>query len=200
MDKLDFHIVALPKAGDLKKLNELRDYFYLNDFRYTNKPNKSDAHLTLAQGTCEGQQVEELKAQSELALKNWEPFKINYTKITSDRRGPVTGKCEHDNCWVALLFDDEILKSLSKEIDSVLRGQNYSTTTEYSSKIISELYNGRELQREVIANHINLCNHCRPEKAEEAVKLIEESVPKEITLDRVAFRRTDATLSWIIDL
>jgi hypothetical protein len=200
VDKLGFHIVALPRQDILNKLNDLRDYFYLNNFRFTNKPNKSDAHITLVQGTCEKSQIEELKVHFEHTLDNWKPFQVSYTKVTSDRRGPVADKCEYDNCWVALLFDDEDLKRLGREADSVLREQNVSTTAEYTSKILSGLYIGRELQRDVIANHINLCNHCRPEKASEVVELIEKVVPKDIAIDRIAFRRTDATLSWVIDL
>lgn len=200
MNKIDFYIVALPKADDIEKLNKLRNYFYVNNFRYANKPNKSDAHITLAQGICEEFQIDSLRSIFESSIKNWKPFKVSYTRITSDKRGPVPGKCEYENAWVALLFDDQRLRKLSEQIDSVLDEQKMSVTSEYVSKIVTDLYSGENLNREVIANHINLCNYCRPEKAKEAVALIENKAPKEITIDRIAYRMADASLAWIIDI
>ncbi|MFA5776684.1 MAG: hypothetical protein WC988_03985 [Patescibacteria group bacterium] len=40
----------------------IRDYFYLNSSRYKNKPNASDAHLSLAEGRCKAEKVDRLRA------------------------------------------------------------------------------------------------------------------------------------------
>lgn len=200
MNKVDFHIVALPKSEDLRKLNDLRNYFYSNSFRFSNEPTKSDTHITLAQGSCNKTQIPDLKERIMRELTTCKPFNISYTRVTKDERMPVAGKCNFSSYWIALLFDDKNLKRLGKEIDTILKEKGMSTTAEYISKILSDLHKGQKLQKEVIANHINLCNYCRPEKADEAVELIVKSVTKEITIDRIAFRRTDASLSWIIDI
>jgi hypothetical protein len=41
-----------------------------------------------------------------------------------------------------------------------------------------------------IANHINLCNRCRPEKVAEAKVYIAERIPPQITFDRLIVRNT----------
>ena len=46
---MSYTIVALPKDEYLIKLNTIKNYFYLNNFRYTIKTCQENAHITLLQ-------------------------------------------------------------------------------------------------------------------------------------------------------
>ena len=46
---MSYTVVALPEDSYLKQLNAIKNFFYLNNFRYTIKPCQENAHITLLQ-------------------------------------------------------------------------------------------------------------------------------------------------------
>ncbi|MFA5776683.1 MAG: hypothetical protein WC988_03980 [Patescibacteria group bacterium] len=57
---------------------------------------------------------------------------------------------------------------MSQSIDGFLKDTGKSTTAEYISRIRDGIHKGNASKDGVIANHINLCNYCRPEKSNDA--------------------------------
>ncbi len=199
MENIKFTIVSLPSEPTFSTLNLLKSYFYLNDFRFKNKPNNSVVHLTLCEGSCLENQIKEIEGLVFTEIKNSQPITSNYKRVTADIRGPVKDKCDFENAWISILFDDENLLNLSNRIDDILKKLNVSSTSEYIKKILENVENTNK--NNVIANHINICNYARPEKALEAKEKIESSIKKEIVFDKIAFRYDNTgELAWILDL
>lgn len=199
MNQIKFAIIAIPEITILTKLNNLKKYFYTNSFRYENKSNITDVHVTLASGICDETDIENIKKGISKTIKKYKPIKTKYLNVTNERRGPVQGKCEFDNVWVAFLFDDPLLKKLAIDIDSYLVSKDISITEEYINSIKS-FYNNKIDKEFIIANHMNLCNYCRPEKSEEAKRLIEKIMLSEIIFDHVALRLKSGSHAWEISL
>ncbi len=193
-------IVALPEKNTLGALNELKNYFGTLGFTYKNKASTSDVHLSLAEVLCDLGDVEVMRTELAKAVADVAPISSKYTEIMNEKRGPIPGKCEYENCWVAVLFEDAGLQDLSAVVDACLVSLGKSTTGEYISRIQDGIYHGNNTTETVIANHMNLCNYCRPEKSEEAREMIIRSIPPEITFDRIALRLPDGSHAWEIDL
>ena len=79
---MKYTLVAIPQDNILKKINEIRNYLYLNDFRYKNRPLKDDSHITLAQVEINDvQSIDAIKDQFALILKGQLKLQIKYKKI-----------------------------------------------------------------------------------------------------------------------
>lgn len=199
MEPIKFTIIALPSEPTFSVLNSLKSFLYLNNFRFKNKPNNSVVHLTLCEGKCSEAEIDQLNKLISIELKGVNQIVCKYERVTADTRGPVKDKCEFDNSWVSILFNNDLLKKLSLDIDNILIKSNVSTTSEYIERILENVENTDKSN--VIANHMNICNYAKPDKAVEAKEMIVSKIPQEIIFDRVAFRYdTTGELAWIISL
>jgi hypothetical protein len=51
-----------------------------------------------------------------------------------------------------------------------------------------------------LANHMNICNYAKSEKAQEIVRLSTQRMPKMMSIDKVALRNFNGRNEWIIQL
>jgi hypothetical protein len=197
----EFTIVALPEEKTLQRLNDVRKKFYSEGFRYIDKPSESDAHITLASGVSNYDVFEKIKTDLTTLLKEYKSFSISWANIVNETT-PPNSKCKFAYNWVALIFDDQSLRDFSNEINFYLQNQNISQTDRYV-KNIENINFSRKSTIETygdIANHMNLCNYCKPEKATEAENIINEKIPKTFLIDRIALRLKDGRHAWEINL
>jgi hypothetical protein len=200
MAKIKFTIVALPEKSQLETLNTLRNNFYTNDFRYKNKTNTSDAHLSLAEGICNEEDISKVKEVVSTVIREFKPISTKYLKVTNDLRGPIEGKCEYDNAWISILFESDELQTLSKAIDLALKQLGISTTEEYIKNIHEGIFANKVKPSTVIANHINICNYCRPKMANEAQQLVKQKIPQTFIFNRIGFRYKSGQHAWELEL
>lgn len=129
-------------------------------------------------------------------ISDIQPFEVSYTEITNFSRKP-NNKCPYEYRWVALLFNDYNLKNFAIKSNALLKSLNLYATDMYFTHI-KDVDPG--VTKEEIANHMHMCNYCRPDKAEEAVKIVREKVPQNFTVDKVAYRNADGSLGWVLIL
>jgi hypothetical protein len=180
-------VVALPENNTLRELNSLRKLLYTTGFRYTSKLSNYDAHVTLAEGFCIDRDYDSVKIELLNLVKRLLPISTPYLRVTNECRSPVPGKCEYESAWVSVVFDSRDLKKLSQTLDKSLLKRGLSSTAEYISRVNQEALHSNSKIVNVTANNMNVCNLCRPEKAEEARNLVIQKLPKNIVFDKVDF-------------
>ena len=129
-------------------------------------------------------------------LKDTDCFRVEYDHIT-DTIHPASEKYPDGSAWVALYFKDSNLQNLAKLIDEYLIDKGISLTKEYVKALgldpEIDLYSK-------IADHMNLCNYARVERAEEARKYVLKNAPKSFLIDTVALRNEVGEIVWEIKL
>lgn len=180
-------INLLPSEADDALLTDLKHYFYSNDFKYVRKGIPSRPHLTIAKFS---------------QPNDWASFVAELTQLL-EQRGRITAKIDRianeitktqpypeGEGWVALVFNDSDIQSLYYAIDELLGRHGINGNSSYINAI--RAIKGDHLTTfDCIANHINLCNHCKPGKVTEATQYIEGKVPESITFDRIIIRRAN---------
>ncbi len=183
-----YTLVALPEINTKNKLNKLKEYFYTHDFRYYNKNEISDVHLTLSKVLINESQEQLLKNLIVNLIKDSKPFEVTPQTISTEIK-PPSNKYPHGHAWISMLFKDEQLKILFNKIDQFLTKNNWNGNQEYVQKI-QEIENNFNLTaNDCIANHLNLCNYARPDMAEKAKQLINQEAPKQFLIDTIALRK-----------
>ncbi len=177
-----YHIVAIPKKEDLEIINNLRNYIYQNDFRFKNKPLGSDTHMTIAEADIDDTHIDILKKK---LLDNIEalPFSLGEDEwvLTREDKGP-NYKQENPYTWIALKFPKR--EALFREVESVIEDMEINRNQEYIS-------NARKIENkedEYIANHVNLSNYTRREKADECWEYFNQNLPKKMEFNVLALR------------
>ena len=182
MQNEDAYIITLvPEDNTLKLLDDVKSYFYANDFKFKRKVNASNSHITISE--CK-EPVSWKKFKEDLLIitSNFYAIEATVQRITDEIK--FTEKHPDGEGWVALLFDDENIKKLFYKLENYLDDQTISLNNEYIDAIRTERCEQLEIF-DCIANHLNLCNHCRPEKIMDAKGYIEKSVPKNIIFDKI---------------
>lgn len=179
---MTYHIVAIPQEKDLKILNKLRNYIYLNNYRFKNKPITSDTHITISEIDIEESRIEELKNVLSKTIKHI-PFELTDTEweVVKENKEP---NCKQDKpyTWIALKFPQ--IKKLYAEVDSITRDMSINGNQRYIDNVkIIEKKEG-----DYIGNHINLSNYTRREKANECWQYFKDNLPNKITFNKIALR------------
>ncbi len=189
--------MALPEKEVGKSLNDLRLYFNRGGFKKKKKLNASDAHITLARGFFSPDIVGRALTEVARILKDFEPFEVVWEKLTNEER-PPTKERPYNYCWVALAFNNSKLYKLSNALDEWLVQENLSDTFNYVEEVKNAVIPSSV--RSVVADHLNICNYCLPERADEACSLILNKIPKKFLIKKVAFRHMDGTHAWELAL
>ena len=195
--KKTFTFVALPEEKAKNSLNDLRLHFNRSGFKKERKSFASDAHITLARGMVSSNIAEQSRVGVTKILEGFKPFEIVWEKLTNEKR-PPTEKHPYNYHWIALIFDDARLRALSKALDAWLVQKKLSDTSNY----VEEINNGvaPDKVKGVVADHLNICNYCLPERADEACSLILDTVPEKFLIEKVAFRHDDGAHAWELTL
>ncbi|MBL8015253.1 MAG: hypothetical protein JNK26_03645 [Candidatus Doudnabacteria bacterium] len=191
-----YTLVALPEKQTLGKLNAVRTYLYTNGFRYQNNLPKNDVHITLAELATEEAELPALRTELQNILEKIHPFGISYDHVTN-KIHPASEKYPNGSAWIALYFKENRLRDLAQLLDLHLISKDISTTKEYVAALG---INPEENLYSNIANHMNLCNYARVEKAQEAKDYVEQNAPKSFVIDKVALRDDVGSIIWSITL
>ena len=205
---MSYTIVALPKDQYLIKLNTIKNYLYLNNFRYTIKTCQENAHITLLQldwdipDTLE-EDIKYLLKKEKINLI-WD-FSIVLQEHTwiykfhewADKYPKWCGR-------FALFFpnNQQFIKIAQKirkltiklGIDISLKyAQNIANAQGYSTENLN-IFN-------YLANHMNICNYIRLEKMKEAESFFKENFQDtKIPFDKIALVDNQQHILWSIDL
>ena len=205
---MSYTIVALPKDQYLIKLNTIKNYFYLNNFRYTIKTCQENAHITLLQldwdipDTLE-EDIKYLLKKEKINLI-WD-FSIVLQEHTwiykfhewADKYPKWCGR-------FALFFpnNQQFIKIAQKirkltiklGIDISLKyAQNIANAQGYSTENLN-IFN-------YLANHMNICNYIRLDRMKEAESFFKEKFQyTKIPFDKIALVDNQQHILWSIDL
>ena len=191
------HIVAIPTNKDLEYLNSLRLYIYENDFRFSNKSSVSDTHITLSEISLEEAQIQNLEESIKNNLSNLKGFTISKEEwtLTKEDKEP-NYRSDKPYTWIALKFSQR--KDLFLELERITNELEINNNDEY----IKNVKNIEEdiKDNECLANHMNLSNYTRREKADECWNYFNNKLPNKITFDKIALRSEDGRLLLTIPL
>lgn len=181
-----FVINLIPCSEHDELLTNLKEYFYSQDFKYTSKGLPSRPHLTIAKFTAPKDMTALIQDLSEvLATQSTIVAKVD--SIADEIKS--TPKYPDGEGWVALLFNDEHIKTLYYNLNELLDKHGCNTNSGYIEAI--KQIKGEHLQTfDCIANHINICNRCKPEKVTIAKAYIQSLIPTHICFDRLIIRCT----------
>lgn len=189
-----YTLVGFPQHDSLEKLDTIRNYLYINWFRYTNKQLKGHSHITLAQvEISDGNNTEEIKNQFQEQFQNQWKFKITYKEVINREHKRIYDRPEflekYPN-WcsrVALFFEDRNLKKLAQKLITFSKELGIDTTYHYAQNIANSQWKNitEEDSLQYIADHMNICNYARLEKAEEAREYFIEAFKGDIIIDKI---------------
>ena len=205
---MSYTIVALPKDPYLIKLNTIKNYFYLNNFRYTIKTCQENAHITLLQldwdipDTLE-EDIKHLLKKEKINLI-WD-FSIVLQEHTWIHKFPEWADKYPKWCGrFTLVFpnNQQFIKIAQKirkltiklGIDISLKyAQNIANAQGYSTENLN-IFN-------YLANHMNICNYIRLEKMKEAESFFKENFQDtKIPFDKIALVDNKQNILWSIYL
>ena len=195
--KETFTFVALPEKQVGKSLNDLRLYFNRGGFKKKRRSFASDAHITLARGIFSSDIVKRSRIEIAKILEGFAPFEITWEELMNEKRSP-TEEHPYNYRWIALAFDDSRLRALSKALDEWLVQEKLSDTFNYVGEVKDVVASNKA--GGVVADHLNICNYCLPERAGEACSLILNKMPKKFFIRKVAFRHMDGAHAWELAL
>lgn len=179
-----FVVNLIPEGSDDKMLDNLKAYFYTHDFKFTNKGTHSRPHLTIGK-FYPGNKWEELKKEIERIVVSYERLTVPIARVSHE----ITQTAAHPNGegWVALVFDSQQIKDLYYQFDDLFTRYEVNGNADYIEAI--QNIKGKHLSTfDCIANHINICNRCRPERVAEARDYILDAVPSQLTFGRIIVR------------
>jgi len=177
---MKYTIVALPNQKERVLINNLKNYFYLNWYRYKNLPSHQSVHITLEQKDIEIKDESIIYDIYRKSFENTSWFPIKYTEITNkihDRipSHPVLSiKYPSWASRVALLYNSEKLISLSNQLIKLGKLHAIDNTSTYIENITNTCIdiNDSRIQKSYIADHMNMCNYCIPDMWWKAKDLI----------------------------
>ena len=205
---MSYTIVALPKDPYLIKLNTIKNYFYLNNFRYTIKTCQENAHITLLQldwdipDTLE-EDIKHLLKKEKINLI-WD-FSIVLQEHTWIHKFPEWADKYPKWCGRFTLFfpnNQQFIKIAQKirkltiklGIDISLKyAQNIANAQGYSTENLN-IFN-------YLANHMNICNYIRLDRMKEAESFFKEKFQyRKILFDKIALVDNKQNILWSIYL
>lgn len=205
---MSYTIVALPKDQYLIKLNTIKNYFYLNNFRYTIKTCQENAHITLLQldwdipDTLE-EDIKHLLKKEKINLI-WD-FSIVLQEHTRIYKFPEWADKYPKWCWRFALFfpnNQQFIKIAQK-----IRKITIKLGIDISLKYAQNIANAQGCPTEnlnifnYLANHMNICNYIRLEKMKEAESFFKENFQDtKIPFDKIALVDNQQHILWSISL
>lgn len=143
---MQYTLIALPQDKDLQELNAMREYLYTHGFRYTDKAPKDNVHITLAQVEIdEHQDINTIQTQIKNQIKNYKKIPISSPALINREHTRIRNKPEliqkyPDGCSrIALVFDDQNIKNLAKEILLCTQKLQIDTSFQYAQNIANAL-------------------------------------------------------------
>ena len=189
-----FTIVLLPCERDLEILDNLKLKFNKEGFRHKISDTTTHAHITLSQGTYNDEvELDSIKSDLINWLKKETQIVDDSPSITKEKRNP-NEKVDYENYWIALTFENKDIIELASKIDAYLVKQNISNTKNYIEKVYRTDPNS--ITRNIVGDHLNLCNYCKPKKSDEAYNLVKETVPTRVCFDSIGLRYKKGDLAW----
>lgn len=205
---MSYTIVALPKDPYLIKLNTIKNYFYLNNFRYTIKTCQENAHITLLQldwdipDTLE-EDIKHLLKKEKINLI-WD-FSIVLQEHTWIHKFPEWADKYPKWCGRFTLFfpnNQQFIKIAQK-----IRKLTIKLGIDISLKYAQNIANAQDYPTEnlnifnYLANHMNICNYIRLDKMKEAKSFFKENFQDtKIPFDKIALVDNKQNILWSIYL
>ena len=205
---MSYTIVALPKDPYLIKLNTIKNYFYLNNFRYTIKTCQENAHITLLQldwdipDTLE-EDIKHLLKKEKINLI-WD-FSIVLQEHTWIYKFPEWANKYPKWCGRFTLFfpnNQQFIKIAQK-----IRKLTIKLGIDISLKYAQNIANAQGYPTEnlnifnYLANHMNICNYIRLDKMKEAESFFKEKFQyTKIPFDKIALIDNKQNILWSISL
>ena len=205
---MSYTIVALPKDPYLIKLNTIKNYFYLNNFRYTIKTCQENAHITLLEldwdipDTLE-EDIKHLLKKEKINLI-WD-FSIVLQEHTWIYKFPEWANKYPKWCGRFTLFfpnNQQFIKIAQK-----IRKLTIKLGIDISLKYAQNIANAQDYPTEnlnifnYLANHMNICNYIRLEKMKEAESFFKEKFQyTKIPFDKIALVDNKQNILWSIYL
>ena len=205
---MSYTIVALPKDQYLIKLNTIKNYFYLNNFRYTIKTCQENAHITLLQldwdipDTLE-EDIKHLLKKEKINLI-WD-FSIVLQEHTWIHKFPEWADKYPKWCGRFTLFfpnNQQFIKIAQK-----IRKLTIKLGIDISLKYAQNIANAQDYPTEnlnifnYLANHMNICNYIRLDKMKEAESFFKENFQDaKIPFDKIALVDNKQNILWSIYL
>lgn len=205
---MSYTIVALPKDPYLIKLNTIKNYFYLNNFRYTIKTCQENAHITLLQldwdipDTLE-EDIKHLLKKEKINLI-WD-FSIVLQEHTWIYKFPEWANKYPKWCGRFTLFfpnNQQFIKIAQK-----IRKLTIKLGIDISLKYAQNIANAQDYPTEnlnifnYLANHMNICNYIRLDKMKEAESFFKENFQDtKILFDKIALVDNKQNILWSIYL
>ena len=205
---MSYTIVALPKDEYLIKLNTIKNYFYLNNFRYTIKTCQENAHITLLQldwdipDTLE-EDIKHLLKKEKINLI-WD-FSIVLQEHTWIYKFPEWANKYPKWCGRFTLFfpnNQQFIKIAQK-----IRKLTIKLGIDISLKYAQNIANAQDYPTEnlnifnYLANHMNICNYIRLDKMKEAKSFFKENFQDtKIPFDKIALVDNKQNILWSIYL
>ena len=205
---MSYTIVALPKDEYLIKLNTIKNYFYLNNFRYTIKTCQENAHITLLQldwdipNTLE-EDIKHLLKKEKINLI-WD-FSIVLQEHSWIYKFPEWADKYPKWCGRFALFfpnNQQFIKIAQK-----IRKLTIKLGIDISLKYAQNIANAQGCPTEnlnifkYLANHMNICNYIRLEKMKEAESFFKENFQDtKIPFDKIALVDNQQHILWSISL
>jgi len=205
-----YHIVALPQDKQKTQLNQLKNRLYTWWYRYSNKPNSSDVHVSLIQVSFEDEwMINILKNQILNLSKIYKRFSLPYTEITDKinnktENAELSKNYQNWRWWVSMLFEnkDNQLWIITQECIKICDKLWINDINSYieNIKTVKPKSKWTDNVLDYTANHMNICNYALPQKTKEAKTIVEEQAPKEIIFDTLALRNRDGKYEFEIKL
>ena len=205
---MSYTIVALPKDEYLIKLNTIKNYFYLNNFRYTIKTCQENAHITLLQldwdipDTLE-EDIKHLLKKEKINLI-WD-FSIVLQEHSWIYKFPEWADKYPKWCGRFALFfpnNQQFIKIAQK-----IRKLTIKLGIDISLKYAQNIANAQGCPTEnlnifnYLANHMNIYNYIRLEKMKEAESFFKENFQDtKILFDKIALVNNQHHILWSINL
>ena len=205
---MSYTIVALPKDQYLIKLNTIKNYFYLNNFRYTIKTCQENAHITLLQldwdipDTLE-EDIKHLLKKEKINLI-WD-FSIVLQEHTWIYKFPEWADKYPKWCGRFTLFfpNNQQFIKIAKKIRKLTIKLGIDISLKYAQNIANTQGCPTENLNifNYLANHMNICNYIRLEKMKEAESFFKENFQDtKIPFDKIALVDNQHHILWSIDL
>lgn len=205
---MSYTIVALPKDPYLIKLNTIKNYFYLNNFRYTIKTCQENAHITLLQldwdipDTLE-EDIKHLLKKEKINLI-WD-FSIVLQEHTWIYKFPEWANKYPEWCGRFTLFfpNNQQFIKIAQQIRNITIKLGIDISLKYAQNIANaQGYSTENLNIfNYLANHMNICNYIRLDRMKEAESFFKEKFQyRKILFDKIALVDNKQKILWSIYL
>lgn len=173
------------KPFNIEELQSIKDEVYSNGCRFSIKPKGAVPHITIGQFDTENADKIK-KIVQELSMSN--SFTIDSSEwLLTKKFHKANQRFDKDYYWIALLFENnEKLMDLYRKADELMSKYSINDNRSYINNVkeVKKITDGTEPSliddKDCIANHLNISNYTRPEKADECWSFVSSSLPKSL--------------------